>query len=488
MNRLYETFAQSAATFAERPCLVVRGEVVTYARLAEAASRVASALDRDGLRGSAIGLYGDKSAAIYAGMLGALASENAYVPLGRREPPKRLASHARRAGLSAIVGEPRAIDTMRAVVELESARMIEDGALAVLDLRGLHPPCSGAADLAYVMFTSGSTGTPKVVPIRHASVLAFVEAMRASLPLGPDDRVLQVADLSFDFSVGEMFPTWDAGACAVVASQEERLAVAQHCEAEGVTVWSSVPTLAAAMIAMRAVKPGALARVRRAMFCGEALPLAVAETWRAVAPNAEIVNLYGPTEATVFATAYRYRGGLSSDFAVVPIGSPLPGVACAVDREGHGDRGEFLLAGPQVAEGYLGDADSTAFERRANGTTWYRTGDIVAESDEHGFLFIGRADQQVKISGHRVDLLEIENYLRTIHVAGQVAVVPVREKDGRVTGVAAFLEGTHSTPDVRRACSETLPPYMVPRRFIAIAELPRSASGKIDRAGLSAML
>lgn len=480
MNRLNECFHQAAARFPARPCLLVGGRLWRYEQLEAAQAQVRDALAGAALTRAPIGLFGEKSFGMFAALLGTMSSGNAYVPLGPREPLQRLASQVRKVGLSAVICSRERGVLLRSALGLPEATglriSIGGEVLELVDLRSEANPFLDASGMAYLLFTSGSTGSPKAVPISHHNALSFVQAFTSVLPVEPSDRVLQAAELSFDLSVGEIFPTWYGGGCVAVPGADQKLALAGYCEAEQISIWSSVPTLAAALVAMRAAGGGRLRRLRRSLFCGEAMPVDLAETWRSCAPGAELVNLYGPTEATVCVTWFRYRGGLPKDLAVVPIGSPLPGVEVRIDPlDGSPDgRGELLLAGDQVAEPYGGG--------------WYRTGDLVRPSPEHGLLFIGRRDQQVKVHGFRVDLLEVEGHLRTLHARGQVAVVPVAELDGRVSGIVAFIEGEHSASELKQACRQALPHYMVPRRIIRLEALPRTATGKLDRGRLAALL
>jgi acyl-CoA synthetase (AMP-forming)/AMP-acid ligase II len=158
-----------------------------------------------------------------------------------------------------------------------------------------------------------------------------------------------------------------------------------------------------------------------------------------------------------------------------------------VDKN-HEGRGELLLSGDQVAEQYWGAPDTTDESFQATPTgTWYRTGDFVQPSSQYGLLFIGRRDQQVQVNGFRVDLLEVESHLRALTRA-QVAAVAVGEPGGRVSAIVAFIEGTHPASDLKRTCGKVLPSYMVPKHFVALEELPRTASGKLDRGRLAEMI
>ena len=193
---------------------------------------------------------------------------------------------------------------------------------------------------------------------------------------------------------------------------------------EAVTVWFSVPSMALFMQRLGALKANRYSTVRCALFCGEPLPVSIAEAWSDAAPNAIVENLYGPTELTIACTLYRWDRDRSADEArvgIVPIGYPYPGMqAIVVDgdlREVEpGVDGELLLTGPQVTLGYWRDAQrtSTAFVVPPGlHETYYRTGDLVRRPRAaEPMTYVGRVDHQVKVNGHRVELGEIEHAYR----------------------------------------------------------------------------
>lgn len=337
-------------------------------------------------------------------------------------------------------------------------------------------------EIAYVMFTSGSTGEPKAIEIPHAAAIAYVSHTVERLELGPEDRVSQMHDLTFDFSVHDVWPTWSAGACLCVVPREERFAPAAFIQRQELTVFSCVPSVLASMDRLRLLKPGAFPTLRRAVFCGEALPVELAVKFQEAAPNCVVENMYGPTETTVGITSYRWDPDLSPSRCrrgLVPIGWPFPGqLAEVVD-------GELWLSGSQLGR-YLDDPNHLAFVTPAgsgepwDGVRWYRTGDLV-EQDEGGCLhFVGREDHQVKILGHRVELGEVEAAVRRATGASEVVVL---ESDGELRAVVV----TDELPtDLHRTLG--LPAHMVPRRWDVVDELPRNENGKVDRRKLAESL
>jgi amino acid adenylation domain-containing protein len=347
-----------------------------------------------------------------------------------------------------------------------------------------------ATDDCYVIFTSGSTGEPKGVPITHGNVLAYLEGISEIAPVTHDDRLIQLADLSFDLSVHHMVLALTSGAALYVIPDSASLLAPRFVSELELTGWCSVPSAAALARQAGLLEPGSMPSLRASHFCGEALHGAVAAAWAAAAPRSALFNLYGPTEATVAVSWHRYRPEDSS--SVVPIGRPLRGQRMEVfgpdDRPlPESEVGELLLAGSQLTRGYWNGAalDTDKF-RTINGTRWYRTGDLARHTRAGGFHYAGRLDHQTKVLGYRVELLEIENALRRITGRDTLAVVawPV-SLDGGAQGTVAFVAGPALDNEATLvALRAILPPYMVPSRLIAIDALPLNANGKTDYGAL----
>lgn len=491
---LHGYFEMSAARFPERPALFVDGRFWTYGDLAAISDRIRGRLEEEGLGGAQrpVAIVAAKGPIAYAGLLAAMASGNIFFPLNPALPPARLRRLMELATPGAIIV---------ANGEADNPTVPVDGAIPVLpfDPDRLPAPdqAAGAAvrpssppGLAYLLFTSGSTGTPKGVPVSHANACACIDGVSDLFPFGPEDRVTQFAELSFDFAIAELFLCWRAGGCLFVPSRAEQLAPAGFVRRHELTVWSSVPTVASNLHALRLLARGAFPSLRFGFFCGEALPSVLAAQWQEAAPNAVTVNFYGPTEASVFATVHVCGPADAAAGDVVPIGFPLPGFTCAIDRPGEAQpgTGELLLAGPQVVEGYWRDPAATrrSFERYdGQDGLWYRTGDLVSFDPELGYRYLGRVDHQVQLRGYRVELEEIEAVIREATNAETVAAVAVVH-----AGLAEAVWAYHNRASVpeeeaKDACRRKLPAYMVPDRVIGLDALPRTLNGKIDRVALA---
>jgi amino acid adenylation domain-containing protein len=356
--------------------------------------------------------------------------------------------------------------------------------------------------LAYLLFTSGSTGEPKGVAVTHANVRAYAGALCRLFAVNEHDRFSQMSDLSFDWSVHDLYVCWEGAACLVSVPESAHLAPAKLVREQRLTMWASVPSAVGLMQSFHMLKPGAFPSVRASVFCGEPLPAAYADAWQRAAPNSIVENLYGPTETTVAITRYRWDGAHSPAQCrdgIVPIGWMFDGqqgrvVDADLRAARPGEPGELCLAGSQVALGYWQNPAETA--RRfvtlpdAGDARWYRTGDLVRQDDDGCLYYLGRLDDQIKIRGYRVELQEIDHVVRQAAHADMVMTVAWPVRDGSAEGVVTFVAGSDpgGTEGVLAACRARLPDYMVPREIRFLDALPLSANGKIDRRRLVQLL
>ncbi|WP_349307826.1 MULTISPECIES: amino acid adenylation domain-containing protein [unclassified Streptomyces] len=380
----------------------------------------------------------------------------------------------------------------------------------VLDAGDFGAPSSDPDRLAYVIHTSGSTGRPKGVEIGHGALAHFVTGAAHRYGISPDDRVLQFAPLHFDASVEEIFLTLCAGAVLVVRTDEMTESVpvlTRSCERLRISVLD-LPTaywheLAYAVSTGAAALPSGL---RTVIIGGEAALPERVDRWRAaVGTSVRLFNTYGPTEATVVATVAELH---APELALgdVPIGRPLPGTRAVVvtssspvfpaspAREGGTDPGvgELYLVGDALARGYRGraDLDGSRFQplpELPDRPRAYRTGDLVRLGSDGQLRFVGRADGEFKISGHRVQPAEVETVLLTHPRIREAAVVGQVLPDG-TRRLAAHLVTDPPAPtaaEVREHLRATLPAAMIPSAVVLTDRLPRTGSGKIDRNALA---
>jgi len=505
-------FLASAERFAGRPAIEVDGVAVTYDDLRLRATAVASALLAHAPAEPRLtGVFGQRSASVFAGILGALLRGHGYVPLGPRFPASRNREIIERSGCGAVVVDDASTDSALetlAGVKRPLVVVLADSAPSLAERRrwaphevvgiagGAEPlPHPTSEDPAYLLFTSGSTGRPKGVLVRQSHVRAFLDAVALRYDLDENDRVSQTFDLTFDLAAFDLFASWERGACVCCPRAEELLKPADFIRSAELSVWFSVPSVAMFLSRFRALAPGAFPGLRLSLFCGEAFPAALARAWAEAAPNSSVDNLYGPTEATIACTAHRWQPSDDDDATgLVPIGRPLGETRFAVvDESLHpaaaGTEGELVLSGPQVVDRYFDDDAATerAFMSLPGADRGYRTGDRVVEAPDGSLRFLGRLDTQIKVLGHRVELEEIEAAIHAASAAEAIAVGWPRTEVG-AAGIVAVVAGDVDPVQLRTRLADRLPPYMVPREIRSVAELPLNSNGKRDRRAAEALL
>lgn len=520
---LAQVFLDSAAAHPDRPALAIGDHSLTYAELRAKAARIAATLvARRGEGPPLTAVLGQRTESGFAGILGALLSGDGYVPMLPSFPPARVSLMLERSQARALVVDKGGMRELAEVLEAVPQALtvlLLDGEVDD-DLRaraGRHvllgpgdlaaeddweAPVVAPDDIAYLLFTSGSTGQPKGVMVAHRNIARFLDVVVERYGLGPQDRFSHMFDVTFDLSVFDLFGAWRVGGCLCCPTNRQRLAPAKYVVDAGITVWFSVPSTALLMKETKALAPGSFPGIRWSLFCGEALPVAVADAWAEAASSSIVENLYGPTELTLACTLFRWddEGRAKTEGDLVPIGEPFPGMEYTViDEElrevAPGGSGELALTGPQRALGYWKDPERTAaaFTVLPGHTeVYYRTGDLVRRPAAKGepIVFLGRIDSQIKVRGYRVELGEIEAVLRQeTGLAVAVALGWPEGASGGAEGIVAFIDDASIDIDAMLdRVADRLPKYMVPRDVKVVESFPLNVNGKVDRKALRAML
>jgi amino acid adenylation domain-containing protein/thioester reductase-like protein len=487
----------AAATNPGRTAVEYDGRTITYAELIADTARLAARLRARGIGpGDRVGLGLGRSPELIVAQLAVQCAGAAFVPLDPAEPPERLRFLAEDAGLRAVV-------TLRAFREAAPVgQIIElDAEAAGQDRLVGNTPGTAANPngLAYLLYTSGSTGAPKGVMVQHSALANFVRAAGEAYGLGPGDRVLQFASVAFDASLEEIYPPLASGATVVLRTDAMLASAAgflEACGREGITVLDLPTSYWHELVGTLGGGVTLPASVRLVIIGGaEARPEALARWHRFIPASVRLVNTYGPTEATVVTTLAELR--LPSTTGRVPIGRPIAnGRTYVIGAHGHpapiGVPGELAIAGAGLALGYHGRPGLTG-ERfvpdpfAAAGSVMYRTGDLARWTTAGELEFLGRADDQVKIGGYRVEPGEVERVLETCPGVRLAAVIaPANAAGDRELIAYVVADGAADDRTLRAHLCRRLPPYLLPARLVRLEAMPLTTSGKIDRRALPA--
>jgi amino acid adenylation domain-containing protein len=439
------------------------------------------------------------------GMLGVLKAGGAYVPLDPAYPADRLAFMIEDAGLSLVLTQERLISEIPLA---RAALLCLDKDWAAISKESGENLASKVVptNLAYVIYTSGSTGNPKGVMIEHRSLVNFTVTAAQAYEIGPDDRVLQFASLSFDLSVEEIYPALTNGA-TIVLRTDEMISSARdfmhYCQ-EWRTTILDLPTAYWHELtdALNNIDLKLPATVRLVIIGGEKAAFDRVAAWHTrVGEGVRLVNTYGPTETTVAVTTCDLRAAdRELRLNTVPIGRPLANTTAYLLDESLrpvpiGAPGELYIGGPGVARGYVNRPELTSEKfipdpfsgnREAR---LYKTGDLVRYRPDGNIEFLGRVDNQIKIRGFRVELEEIELALRSQPGVSDCVVVLHEESDGDkrlFAYVVLSARAELTSGDLKSYLRTKLPSYMVPAWFELINALPLLPSGKINRNALPA--
>ncbi|MGW2379726.1 amino acid adenylation domain-containing protein [Streptomyces sp. NPDC001658] len=479
--------ADHAARSGGAPAVEHEGRSITYAELFGSARQLARRLAaRDVGPGAVVAVALPRGIDAVTAILAVLLSGAAYCPLDPDAPETRT-----RALLDS--ARPSLILTHSA----HTARFA-DRPVLTLDAPGDHAeapvaPAGPADEPAYLIHTSGSTGRPKGVEISHGALATFVAGAAHRYGLRREDRVLQFAPLHFDASVEEVFLTLCTGATLVIRTRGMTESVPQFLRAVDQLRISvlDLPTaywheLAYTVSTGNTPLPDG---VRTVIIGGEAALPERVDRWRnTVGTSVQLFNTYGPTEATVVATVAALHEG-PADPGDVPIGVPLPGMRAAVVG------GELHLVGDALALGYRGadapdDARFAPLPQLPGSPRAFRTGDLVRLGEDGQLRFLGRADDEFKISGHRVHPSEVEAALLAQPHVREAAVVGQVLADGtrRLAAHVVAEDPRPTAAEVREGLRKVLPAAMVPSAVAFTDRLPRTSTGKIDRKALSTVV
>lgn len=483
--------AHAMAAYAQQTALIWGGSRLSYQQLEHAVQRLAQYLHEQGVRESAhVGVALPRGCDQIIAVLAIQWLGAAYVPISVEWPACRRSQVITLADIHFLIGDrtlgwPEEVD----VLSVESEPVSDERPT---------PRVVSADSLAYLIFTSGSTGVPKGVAVSHGAAVNTIESVNRQHQINPQDTALALSALYFDLSVWDVFGVLSAGARLVLIPQQAQREAAiwlSLVQQHQVTVWNSVPALLEMMLLFNEQdeQPPALPSLRVVMLSGDWIVPELPQRLRRFAPNAHCVAMGGATEAAIWSNYWVADTALTG-WCSVPYGVPLPNQQFRIVNEQEEDcpdwvAGELWIGGQGVAQGYYGDSAGTEqqFILR-DGQRWYRTGDTGRYRPDAIIEFLGRKDQQVKISGYRVELDEITLALKSYPSIEDAVAFVIQHNDRPVLAAVAVTPTPPDWQAVTAFLRERLPEYAIPSRLGHCCVWPLTDNGKRDQHALRAFV
>jgi len=512
---LHRMIDEAALRHPEAPAVRCEGATLTYEQLARQAHGLARVLLGTGLqRRARVAVLLGKGLNVPVGFYGALAAGGTLVPIDPRSPVEQVVRILRATGATHLVTEPgkrgMVLEAIAACPELahvvgldpDDEMPVEPVPWATVAAEACdRPPAVDVIELdpSYILHTSGSTGIPKLILHTHHSAMSFVEWAVSEYSLTPDDNLSNHSSHHTCFATFDYYAAARAGATTVILTPAVLMmpgSLSTLLEEERVSVWYSVPTALVQLSLRGDLEKRDLASIRWVLFAGETFPEKHLRRIMRQLPGARFSHVYGSTEVNVCTYSHLPEDG--------DLGDPLPiGKACSnsstlvVDSDlqpvPDGEMGELLVRGSTVMSGYWGEPERNrgVLVRRPSAggleEVYFRTGDRVRVLDDGTLTFVARADRQVKVRGHRVELEEIETALLSLEPVEEAAVFTVPDGEGSLAIRAAVVVGGggRSTPrEILADLGKLLPPQARPAEVAVLESFPRTPTNKVDRNAL----
>jgi amino acid adenylation domain-containing protein len=499
--RFHELFEQRVRTHPEAVAAECAGRRWTYRELNARANQIGHALLTRGLgREGVVAVTTERNLDWMASVLAIFKAGGVYLPVEPHLPADRIAGVLRRAEVAFVLTEAGSTTTLdQALLATPQVQRLLIADAYAED----HPDTDlglpvGPDQLAYIYFTSGSTGEPKGAMCEHAGMLNHLQAKIADLEIGEGQTVAETAPQSFDISLWQLISALLVGGRTLIVPQDVILDVARFVDtvADGrVNVAQLVPSYLEVVLTYLEQNAKALPDLHCCSVTGEALKLELAQRWFSLMPDVKLVNAYGLTETSDDTNHEVMRS--APEGRSVPLGRAVQNVRVYVVDE-HlrpvplGAPGAIVFSGVCVGRGYINDPDRTAAayltDPHRPGERLYLAGDFGRWRPDGKLEYLGRRDSQVKISGFRIEIGEIENTLLRVPGVRDGAVV-VAEPAGGSKHLVAFYAADQPLPVdlLRERLGASLPGYMVPTTFHYRDALPLTANSKIDKKALTAL-
>lgn len=512
-----EYFSKSAQLYPEKNAICCEDQQVTFRQADEFSNAFARHLIELGVeRGSFVPFFMKKSVSSGLSILSILKADSAYVPVDVNSPAQRLNAilnstqakvivvnnHSETLLNELLVNEKFEEKNKPTVVNIEQFKPqnVEPQNLEPIDYKNL------SIDIAYVLFTSGSTGVPKGVMIPHKAIIDYIDWCVDVYQITDKDVVSNHAPLYFDNSTFDLYTAFKSGATLHLVHDELNAVLPRlvsWIKERKISVFFCVPSVLTMLLKSRRLKDDSMDSMRHLICAGEVLPRDILDAWMEKYPEVTFTNMYGPTEITVDCSFHMMSERPKASELSIPIGKARKNMELFIRTENgeltqkSGVQGELLVRGTSVAYGYLGDQEKTekVFIQNPKHNLYhdplYCTGDLVEKNENGEFLFLGRADDQIKFLGYRIELGEIEASLNAIKNVSEGVVVfnDSEDESKREIGALVSLDGELTTQELFELLQNLLPSYMVPTKIQLVeGDYPRTPNGKYDRKMIKKLL
>lgn len=472
-----------------------------------------------------VAILGYRSVNVYAVILAAIFANRTYVPLNPRFPVKRTIEMILDSDVDAIIVCKECAAYLKKLLKeakIDKDIIVEDSDKFCeqdfskersYNITRLSFTASNKTEIGesskidfdenkpiYVIYTSGTTGKAKGVIVSYFHFFSYIEKILNYYNFNENDVFSQMSEITFDLSLQDLCSSILSGGTLISIPKEYLFCPAPIISKFKITVFHAVPYVISMLKKMEMLEPELMNSIRISIFVGEPLWYEQVRDWIKSCPNSIVYNTYGPTETTVIIMRYKVYDpkimtidALKELEGVVPLGTTFPRAKAGIFNDynvelAKNEIGQIYLAGDQVGLGYLNSKEKTneAF-LNLDGTLWYKTGDNGYVDDNGNFIFKGRRDDQVKINGFRVDLLEIDEKLRLASKRRAMSI-PLRNELNQITNLVAAVEGDEDNKikdDVVSTLKNYLPFYMQVHDIVFIKEFPVNYNGKLDRKALT---
>lgn len=522
-SNLKEALLEAFNQYKNKIAIKTSNEDISYNELYKRSISIADFISKNKYKKVAI--LGYRSVNVYAVILAAIFANQTYVPLNPRFPEKRTIEMILDSDVDAIIVCKECATYLKKLLKeakIDKELIIEDSDKfceqdfskeRFYNITRLSFTASNKTEIGesskinfdenkpiYVIYTSGTTGKAKGVIVSYFHFFSYIEKILNYYNYNENDVFSQMSEITFDLSLQDLCSSILSGGILIPIPKEYLFCPAPIISKYKITVFHAVPYVISMLKKMEMLDPELMNSIRISIFVGEPLWYEQVRDWIKSCPNSVVYNTYGPTETTVIIMRYKVYDpnimtidSLKDLEGVVPLGTTFPRAKAGIFNDynvelAKNEIGQIYLAGDQVGLGYLNSKEKTneAF-LNLDGTLWYKTGDNGYVDDNGNFIFKGRRDDQVKINGFRVDLLEIDEKLRLASKRRAMSI-PLRNELNQITNLVAAVEGDEDNK-IKDAIVSTLknylPFYMQVHDIVFIKEFPVNYNGKLDRKALT---